>query len=124
MLSFHLSLGTAWLWLHCNMSRVQQQELWYNLMGRFVNHQNMITVIIILIAVGVEVLVLGDGRLQAPSALRVAVLDEARGRLSAAGVVIVAVRRGSRGRGHFVVPLYVVLEYVVGALICKGGGDR
>ena len=89
----------------------------YNLMGQFVNHQNMITVIIILVAVGVEVLVLGDGR---QAAVRVAVLYEAGGGLSAAGVVV-AVRGGGRHsrrrQRRFVIPLYVVLEYVVGALI-------
>ena len=94
--------------------------------------------VVILVAVGVEILVLRDGRQTAPtSALRVAVLDEARGGLPAARVVV-PVRRGGSGRGGRrggrvcrrrrgrgpVVPLYVVLENVVGALICKGGGDR
>ena len=85
---------------------------------------------VVLVAVRVEVLVLRDGR---EAALRVAVravLDEARGGLPAARVVV-AVRRGRGGhvrrrrrRGGLVAPLYVVLENVVGALICKGGGDR
>ena len=99
----------------------------------------ILTLVIILVAVGVEILVLRDGRQTAApsSALRVAVLDEARGGLPAARVVV-PVRRGGSGRGgrrgcHVrrrrrgrgsVVPLYVVLENVVGALICKGGGDR
>ena len=87
--------------------------------------------VVILVAVGVEILVLRDGRQTAPSAaaLRVAVLDEARGGLPAARVVVAVRRSGGCGRrrrrgGGLVVPLYVVLENVVGALICNGGGDR
>ena len=48
--------------------------------------------LIVLVAVGIEVLVLGDGR---QAAVRVAVLYEAGGGLSAAGVVV-AVRGGGR----------------------------